>query len=142
MATIVAFHAHPDDEVLLAEGEVDRLYREAIARLGRTRMRPVLARTHRLYGERSPPGCSSARGRSSITWQGVRQAGHQLPRPAPPRPPRRPGAWRATLARSACYAVRWCEQAEGAGPLDGLGAAARAELLVQVPLMGLDGVHR
>jgi len=28
--------------------------------------------------------------------------------------------------------VRWCEQAEGAGPLDGLGAAARAELLVQV----------
>jgi DNA-binding CsgD family transcriptional regulator len=37
---------------LLAEGEVaDRLYREAIARLGRTRMRPVLARTHLLYGE-------------------------------------------------------------------------------------------
>jgi len=55
---------------------------------------------------------------------------------------RRPGAWRATLARSACYAVRWCEQGEGAGLLDGLGAAARAELLVQVPLMGLDGVHR
>jgi hypothetical protein len=37
---------------LLAEGEVaDRLYREAIARLGRTRMRPMLARTHLLYGE-------------------------------------------------------------------------------------------
>jgi hypothetical protein len=34
----------------------------------------------------------------------------------------------------------WCEQGEGASLLDGLGAAARAELPVQVPLVRLDGV--
>jgi hypothetical protein len=63
---------------------------------------------------------------------------------------RRPGAWRVTLAWSAVLrrgcacgpAGGWCEQAEGAGPLDGFGAAARAELLVQVPLVRLDGVRR
>ncbi len=37
---------------LLNDGEqADRLYREAIARLGRTGMRPELARVHLLYGE-------------------------------------------------------------------------------------------
>jgi DNA-binding CsgD family transcriptional regulator len=37
---------------LLSEGEVaDRLYRESIARLGRTPVRAELARTHLLYGE-------------------------------------------------------------------------------------------
>jgi DNA-binding CsgD family transcriptional regulator len=37
---------------LLSEGEAaDRLYLEAIARLGQTGMRPDLARTHLLYGE-------------------------------------------------------------------------------------------
>ena len=37
---------------LLSEGETaDRLYREAIERLGRTRMRAELARAHLVYGE-------------------------------------------------------------------------------------------
>ena len=37
---------------LLSEGEVaERLYREAIERLGRTRLRPELARAYLLYGE-------------------------------------------------------------------------------------------
>jgi DNA-binding CsgD family transcriptional regulator len=37
---------------LVSEGETaDRLYREAIERLGRTRLRPELARAHLLYGE-------------------------------------------------------------------------------------------
>jgi DNA-binding CsgD family transcriptional regulator len=37
---------------LLSEGETaERLYREGIERLGRTRLRPELARTHLLYGE-------------------------------------------------------------------------------------------
>ena len=39
-------------QALLTEGEAaNRLYQEAIARLGRTRLRPELARTHLLYGE-------------------------------------------------------------------------------------------
>ena len=35
-----------------------------------------------------------------------------------------------------------CDQAGSASLLDGLGAAARAELLVQVPLVRLNGIHR
>src|SRR6185312_16410183 len=37
---------------LLSEGETaERLYQEAVGRLGRTRLRPELARAHLLYGE-------------------------------------------------------------------------------------------
>ena len=39
-------------DALLSEGETaERLYREGIERLGRTRLRPELARAHLLYGE-------------------------------------------------------------------------------------------
>jgi DNA-binding CsgD family transcriptional regulator len=44
--------AEARSRALLSEGETaDRLYREAIERLGRTRMRAELARAHLLYGE-------------------------------------------------------------------------------------------
>jgi DNA-binding CsgD family transcriptional regulator len=47
-----ALGIHARARALLSEGEVaERLYREAIHRLGRTRLRPELARAHLLYGE-------------------------------------------------------------------------------------------
>ena len=46
----VGIHAH--SLALLSDGDAaERLYREAIDRLGRTRLRPHLARAHLLYGE-------------------------------------------------------------------------------------------
>jgi ATP/maltotriose-dependent transcriptional regulator MalT len=43
---------HARSRALLSEGEAaERLYREAIDRLGRTQLRPDLARAHLIYGE-------------------------------------------------------------------------------------------
>jgi DNA-binding CsgD family transcriptional regulator len=47
-----ALGAEARSRALLSEGETaDNSYREAIERLGRTRMRPALARVHLVYGE-------------------------------------------------------------------------------------------
>jgi len=47
-----ALGVHARARALLSEGEVaERLYREAIERLGRTRLQPDLARAHLVYGE-------------------------------------------------------------------------------------------
>ncbi len=63
---------------LLAEGEpADQLYEEAIGRLGRTPMRPELARAHLLYGEwlRRQRRRSDARKQLRVAWQMLDEIG-------------------------------------------------------------------
>ena len=63
---------------LLSEGETaDRLYREAISRLGRTRMRVDLARAHLLYGEwlRREERRTAARDQLRLAYQMLNEQG-------------------------------------------------------------------
>lgn len=63
---------------LLADGEsADQLYKEAISRLGRTSMRPELARAHLLYGEwlRRQRRRSDARKHLRVAWRMLDEIG-------------------------------------------------------------------
>jgi hypothetical protein len=73
---------------LLSHGDVaERLYRESIARLGRTRVRVELARAHHQPAHGQVPPA-----------QGLHQARYHLADPARPRPAQRPDRRPATLA--------------------------------------------
>jgi len=84
---------------LLADGEPEPLYLEAIERLGRTRIRAELARAHLVYGEwlRRHGRRSAARGqlrtaREMLDAMGIaafaeRARGEHVPPPSPPRSP-------------------------------------------------------
>ena len=77
---------------LLSEGETaENCYREAIERLGRTRMRPAVARAHLLYGEWLR---RVHQARDRLTRRAAAGPGGQAHRPSGRRPRLRP----ATLA--------------------------------------------
>jgi len=91
----------PSPALLSAGDAADRLYRESIDQLGRTRVRAELARTHLLYGEwlRRQRRRSDAREQlhtahdmlAAMGIEAFAERAHQLPQPARPRPARRPG---------------------------------------------------
>jgi hypothetical protein len=95
---------------LMSEGEAaERLYLEAIERLGRTRIRVELARSHLLYGEwlRRERWHLNAREQLRTAYELFTRMGaeafagrarHQLAQPALPRPARRRGRRPAQLA--------------------------------------------
>jgi len=88
------------------------------------------------------PGCSSAADGHSSTWQGVAKLSISSRGQLRLRPPAAGGLERRSRSRDYACAGTSRRGGGGRGPaIDGIGAAARAELRVKVAADGLDCVH-